>query len=409
MTGAAPPRSLPPPPPLELDDGFVVATGIECSAPLVDGRRADELVKTGHVERYAEDFALAAGLGVRYVRYGIPFHSVNPAPGVFDWSFVDVALAALRAAGLVPIADLMHFGVPDDLRDYQNPAIAERFIAYVAAFVERYPWIRYYTPVNEPYITAAFSARQGYWNEQLADERGFVRALLNVMRCVVGGAAAIRERRPDAILIQAETCHYTHPLAAEAADRAALENELRFVTFDLAFGRRPPDIVRRHLLDHGADAAQLAAIEAQGREAGWIAGNDYYLTSEQEVSADGVIRSSATRLGYRELAGQYHERLGVPLMHTETNMDGAAASDWLASQWAAVNEARADGIPIRGFTWYGLVNHVDWDSTLTRDEGNENACGLVSLDRQPLPVYYQFRDLALARSRASTGGSDGQH
>jgi hypothetical protein len=147
-------------------------------------------------------------------------------------------------------------------------------------------------------------------------------------------------------------------------------------------------------------------IEGQGREAGWIAGNDYYLTSEQEIGLDGVLRPSRTRLGYRELARQYHERLGVPLMHTETNMDGAAAPDWLASQWAAVNEARADGIPIRGFTWYGLVDHVDWDSTLTRDQGNENHCGLVGLDRRPHPVYQQFRDLATGESRSRTGGSD---
>lgn len=390
-------------PVLEVDRGFVVATGIECSAPRVDGRRVDELVKTGHRERYAEDFALARDAGVRYLRYGIPFHAVHPRPGIFDWSWVDGALAACRAAGLTPIVDLMHFGLPDDLGDYQDPALPDRFRAFVRAFVERYPWTRHFTPVNEPFITAAFSARQGFWNEQLSDERAFVRALLNVVRCVVVGAEEIRRARPDAVLIQAETCHYTHPTVRGAIDRADLENELRFTSFELAFGRRLPDRVVHHLLDHGVERDDLRWFEANGSEENWIVGNDYYASSEMAIGADGQLRSSGVRLGYYELAHQYHERLGRPIMHTETNGAGSAAEPWLESQWTDVVRLRRDGLPIRGFTWYGLVNHVDWDSTLTIDAGRENDCGLVSLARRPRAIFRRFRAIA----ESIEGGRDG--
>jgi hypothetical protein len=382
--------------PLEVDSGFAAATGIVCSAPLVDGRRVDELVKTGHIERYADDFRLARGLGVEYIRYGIPFHAVNPGPGRFEWSWVDEALEACRAASLTPIADLMHFGVPDDLRDYQNPELPERFRLYVGAFVERYPWVRYFTPVNEPYITAAFSAREGYWNEQRTDERSFVRALLHVSRCVVLGAAEIRAARPDAVLIHAETCHYTHPLVPEAIDRADLENELRFTTFELAFGRDLPDVVASHLVANGATRDELRWFGHEGSDQGWIVGNDYYATSELQIGADGRLRSSGVRLGYYELAHQYHERLRRPVMHTETNSDGRGAQAWLESQWTDILRLRREGFPIRGFTWYGLVNHVDWDSVLTVDAGRENACGMVSLARRPNRIYRRFRELTTA-------------
>ncbi len=387
--------------PLEVDRGFVIATGIECSAPLVDGRRVDELAKTGHDTRFAEDFGLAANLGVRYIRYGIPFHRVNPRPDIFDWHWVDAALQSCRDAGLTPIVDLMHFGVPDDVRDYQNPAVAERFAVYARSFAQRYPWVRHYTPVNEPFITAAFSARDGVWNEQLADERSFVRALLNIMRAAVLGAAEIRAARPDAVLIQAETCHYTHPLTPDAIDRANLENELRFTTFELAFGRRLPAVMRHHLLDHGATNEELAWFERHGSEDAWIVGNDYYETSEQQVDGAGRIRTSGMRLGYYELARQYHDRLARPIMHTETNRSGAAAGAWLDLQWTDVLRLRADGIPIRGFTWYGLVNHVDWDSTLTRDDGRENRCGLVTLARRPNARYAAFAAIAAATAAES--------
>lgn len=379
---------------LEVHHGFVAATGIECSAPLIEGGiRMDELEKTGHYERYERDIELAAELGVRHLRYGIPFHRVNPAPNEYDWSFTDRALEACRRAGIVAIVDLMHFGVPDDIGDFQSAALPERFRDYADAFAERYGWIRHFTPVNEPLITATFSARRGMWNERRSDEASFVRALLNVARCVVLASEAIRARRPDAIFLQSDSCEYHHPVHPDAIELAEFENELRFIGFELAYGLEPAPIVRDHLLANGATRADLAWFRAHGSRAGAICGNDYYETSEVEILADGSRRRCGVRLGYYHLAKQYHDRLGVPIMHAETNHEGERAVDWLHEQWTDAVRLRRDGIPIRGFTWYGLVNHVDWDSALTRNDGRENACGLVDLARRPNPVFHAYRRL----------------
>jgi beta-glucosidase/6-phospho-beta-glucosidase/beta-galactosidase len=381
-------------PVLEPERGFVLASGIECSAPLnAAGVRMDELVKTGHLDRVDEDIRLVRETGLRYLRYGIPFHRVNPASGVLDWSFVDRALDSCRRHGVVPIVDLLHFGVPDDLHGFQDRALPDRFRLYAAAFAERYPWVRYYTPVNEPFISAEFSARLGYWNEALADERAFVRALLNVARCVVLASAEIRSRRSDAIFIQSDTCHYTHPRDPEAVPRAELENELRFVGFELAYGRPLPGTAADHLLAHGASPRELAWFERHGSDAGTIVGTDYYAGSEREARADGSLGRADTRLGYHRLAKQYHERLGRPIMHAETNAEGDAAIDWLMGQWADVTQLRRESVPIRGFTWYGFVDHVDWDTALREDNGRQNRCGLVGLDRRPHPVHAVFRRL----------------
>jgi beta-glucosidase/6-phospho-beta-glucosidase/beta-galactosidase len=381
-------------PVLEPEQGFVVASGIECSAPLNRaGVRMDELVKTGHLERYEEDIRLVRETGIRYLRYGIPFHRVNPSPDVSDWGFVDHALEACRRLGVVPIADLLHFGVPDDIGGFQDPMLPERFRGYAAAFADRYPWVRYYTPVNEPFITAEFSARLGYWNEALADERAFVRALLMVARCVVLASAEIRARRPDAVFIQSDTCHYTHPMRPDDTSRADLENELRFVGYELAYGRPLPGFVADHLLAHDATRADLAWFERHGSDEGTIVGTDYYAGSERAVRPDGSLGPSGVRLGYYHLARQYHARLRRPIMHAETNAEGAGAVEWLLGQWAEVGRLRADGVPIRGFTWYGFVDHVDWDSALREDNGRQNQCGLVGLDRRPHPVHAVFSEL----------------
>ena len=66
---------------------------------------------------------------------------------------------------LTPILDLMHFGVPDWIGDFQNPELPVHFAKFCSAVARRYPWVRYYTPVNEIYVTAKMSAKDGVWNE----------------------------------------------------------------------------------------------------------------------------------------------------------------------------------------------------------------------------------------------------
>jgi beta-glucosidase/6-phospho-beta-glucosidase/beta-galactosidase len=378
---------------LEVDHGFVAATGIECSAPVIaGGKRMDELEKTGHYEHFEQDLEMVAELGVSYLRYGVPFHRTNPAPGVYDWAFTDRALESCRTNGLVPIVDLLHFGLPDYVGDFQNRSLPELFGDYAARFAERYPWVRYYTPVNEPLITARFSARDGMWNERLTSDAAFARALINVCGAAAQAVERIRGAVPDAVFLQSDTCEAYHPTERDAVPLADFYNELRFVGFELVYGRRLPDTVQRYLLDNGVERSELAWFEAHGTDAGCIAGNDYYATSEKDVEPNRALRPASHRLGYAQLGRQYYERLQVPLMHSETNMAGAGAVAWLHEQWAEVDRLRQT-VPVRGFTWYGFINHVDWDTELQEDNGRENECGLVSLARVPNATYAAYQRL----------------
>lgn len=88
----------------------------------------------------------------------------------------------MRELGIVPIMDLVHFGVSDWLENFQNPRLPEMLAKYAAAFAERYDWVRFYTPVNEMYVTCRMSALDGAWNEQRSDDRSFVTAVRNVAR-----------------------------------------------------------------------------------------------------------------------------------------------------------------------------------------------------------------------------------
>ena len=208
---------------------FIVATGIECSAPIIRGGiRRDQLLMSDHWRRYEEDFDLVAGLGITHLRYGVPFHVVAREAAAFDWTWTDLALEALRARGIEPIADLLHFAVPDRFLGIGDPAMPAAFLAYA----QRSPIATrgsLYTPVNEPFITALFSAKRGWWNERQRSDRAFVQALDNVVTCAVEGMRVIRQRRSDAVFLQSDACESFLPADADSVRRATFFTERAYL------------------------------------------------------------------------------------------------------------------------------------------------------------------------------------
>ncbi|KGB53342.1 Aryl-phospho-beta-D-glucosidase BglH [Sphingopyxis sp. LC81] len=383
---------------------FMFATGIENSYPVItgaDGRtqRVDEMAKTGHYERWREDFALVAELGIEYLRYGPPYHLTHLGPGKYDWAFPDETFAELKRLNITPIVDLCHFGVPDWIGDFQNPDFPELFASYAGAFAERFPWVRLYTPVNEIFIAANFSAQLGWWNERLTSDRAFVTALKHLARANLLAEEAILAARGQAgtLFIQSESTEYFHSSVPEAAGRADFLNEKRFLSLDLCYGHDVRACMYQYLTDNGMSRQEYDwFMECAPRYKPFsIMGNDYYLTNEHMVSpGDGPVTASGEIFGYYIITKQYYDRYHLPVMHTETNLaDAERAPDWLEKEWLNMLRLKQDGVPIVGFTWYSLIDQVDWDTALREDNGNVNALGLFDLDRKIRPVGEAYREL----------------
>jgi beta-glucosidase/6-phospho-beta-glucosidase/beta-galactosidase len=377
---------------------FMFATGIENSYPVIrlpDGRRhrVDEMEKCGHYRRWREDFGLVRELGIGHLRYGPPYHRVHLAPGRYDWSICDDAFEELKRLAIAPIVDLCHFGVPDWLQDFQNPEFPRHFADYAGAFAARYPWVRHYTPVNEIYIAATFSAQYGWWNECLASDRAFVRALKHLCQANVLGMRAILRSQPDRIFIQSESSEYYHSEDPSCEERAAILNEKRFLSLDLTYGYPLNVRMYEYLLDNGMTREEYHWFRDQNVKARCIMGNDYYVTNEHRVCADGQVIASGEIFGYYVITRQYFERYHLPIMHTETNIVEPGAVTWLHKEWANLHRLKLDGVPVLGFTWYSLTDQVDWDSALREDAGRVNALGLFDLDRRIRPVGEAYRKL----------------
>jgi hypothetical protein len=124
-----------------------------------------------------------------------------------------------------------------------------------------------------------------------------------------------------------------------------------------------------------------------------IMGTDYYITNEHIIRDDGTTIGAGEIYGYYVITRQYYERYHLPIMHTETNRAAHLAVDWLWKEWMNLLRLREDGVPIVGFTWFGLVDMKDWDSALTKPRGHINRVGLYTLRRKPRKVAIEYRKL----------------
>jgi beta-glucosidase/6-phospho-beta-glucosidase/beta-galactosidase len=373
------------------------ATGIECSYPEIrtpDGTiRQDEMEKCRHYERWREDLELTRQLGIRYLRYGPPYYRIHIGDGRFDWDWTDLVLPAMAELNIEPVLDLCHFGVPDWIGDFQNPDFPQLFCEYANAFAKRYTWIRFYTPINEMYVAAAFSALYGWWNECLKSDRAFVTALKHIVKANVMAMIRILEVRSDALFIQSESSEYTHPSSPDLLNQAEMMNERRFLSLDLNYARPVSSRIYEYLLDNGMSAEEYDWFMNHNVREHCVMGNDYYVTNERLLLNDEETQPAGEIFGYYVVTKDYYNRYNLPVMHTETNRLEPEATKWLWKTWANIRRLRRDGIPLCGMTWYSLVDQVDWDTALRENNGNINALGLFDLDRKMRPVGEEYKRL----------------
>ena len=375
------------------------ATGIENSYPTIGPhrQRVDEMAKCRHYEQWRTDFDCVEELGVGVLRYGPPLHRSWLGPGRYDWDFADLTFSDLLRRDLTPMADLCHFGVPDWLGNFQNPDFPHLFADYARAFAKRFPWVQLYTPVNEMFICATFSGANGWWNEQLSSDRGFVTALKHLVKANVLAMQAILDVRPNAIFIQSESSEYFHADSPEAIKLAEIANSKRFLSLDLNYGKRVDSEMYEYLADNGMTREEYHFFLDNRLKQHCVMGNDYYVTNEHRVFGDGSSMPSGEVFGYDAITWQYYDRYGLPVMHTETNYaqgpEGDEAVYWLWKEWANVLRVRNDGIPVVGFTWYSLTDQVDWDTALREDNGHVNPLGLFDLDRRIRPVGEAYKKI----------------
>lgn len=318
-----------------------------------------------HVNRYRQDIALLAEIGLTCYRFSVEWSRIEPRPGCYSKRWLDHYRAVAdccRSHRVLPIATLHHFTNPRWVarrRGWENALTAEDFARYCAVVVQAIgELLGLAITINEPNIPALLGYEDGVFPPGRRDRR----ARLQVSRVFIDGhrraVQAIREVRGDLPV----------GLAIAMADWQALPG-----------GERELEQTRGLREDMFLQATQgddFVGVNTYTRHRigpeGW-AGNE-----------PGVRLTAAGYEFWPEAIGATLHRAwsvtqGRPLIVTESGIatdDDAERIEYIDRSVAATRRAIDAGIDVRGFIHWSALDNYEWQW------GYSQRFGLIAVDRE---------------------------
>jgi dTDP-4-dehydrorhamnose reductase len=374
----------------------------------------DQLAETGHAAREG-DIALLAGLGVAASRYPVLWEKhAQLDPARIDFSWARRRLEGLRERGVEPVVTLLHHGSGPAYTSLVDPEFPALFARYAGAVARAFPWVRRWTPINEPLTTARFSTLYGHWYPNGRDDHAaFGRAVTNEALAMLLAMEAIRVHAPGAQFVLTEDLQGFTSLDRATDAFVAHKRERSFLSIELVMGRVVPGHpLHAYLTERcGIEASRLRGI-AERASAPDLIGWNYYPNSERTLDLDerGEVRNRPSRevlawpISPRPLLAAAYERLGLPFGIGEVHVNASVAGRirWLAQRYGDLTALERAGLPVRMLGSWAVFGMVDWDSLLTRREGygEDGAFTFASERGIPQPTVLADAVRALARGEA---------
>ena len=365
--------------------------GIEGTINRVGDNYIDQSEFSGHYNRET-DIDLIASLGIKMLRYPILWEKHQPKKDTeIDWGFTERNLLRLKKLNVEPIAGLVHHGSGPTFVDFFDGSFEQGVADYAKLVAKKFPWLEYYTPVNEPLTTARFCGLYGHWYPHKKDAYSFYRVLLSECKATIMAMAAIREINPNAKLIQTEDLGkvYSTPLLKYQAD---FENERRWLSYDLITGMLTPDKTMYKFLTGMGFKNQELDYFLENHCKPDIVGFNYYITSEryldenlqkypQHVHGGNGRHQYAdvevVRVPYQQKTGpsvllkEAWERYKLPLAITECHLHCTREEQmrWFHEMWETANQLQANGVDIRALTAWAILGTYGWNKLVTKPWG----------------------------------------
>ena len=428
----------------------------------LNGDNGDDACR--HYARLEEDLDLMAGLGLKAYRFSIAWPRVQrEGRGSANQEGLDFyrrLVSGLRQRGVVPLATLYHWDLPQALEDAGGwPArdTAARFADYARLVVEALgDQVGMWATLNEPWC----SAWLGYGFGEHAPGRSDIGLALSATHHLLLGHAwaseVLRAATNAPVGIALNTIPAipasAHPLDVRAA-RTADGGVNRMFLDPLFKGRYPEDIVGL-LSAFGIpfSAVQDGDMEAISRPLDFL-GVNYYTTivvadpgrqdearhagyfvpgSGAGVLAAGLPIAQVVRPGLERTANDLEvdpeglttllvrlrdEYTDAPLYITENGVaqhdyrgtDGAVhdtgRANFLARHVQAARDAIEQGVDVRGYFTWSLLDNFEWSL------GYSKRFGLVWVDyptgdRVPKDSYCWYREVIAANGLPAGGQAE---
>jgi beta-glucosidase len=366
-------------------------------------------VACDHYHRWDQDLDLMAGLGIESYRFSISWPRVQPdGNGPLNPRGVDFyrrLCLGLRERGIEPVATLYHWDLPEALQALGGWAVrdtAAHFAAYAGAMAAELGdvvdgWITH----NEPWVVAFLGHAEGTKAPGLRDWPTALRVSHHLLLSHGLAAQALRAGAPGVpvgIALNLAPVRSEDPAAARRMD-----GYLNRWFLDPLLRRRYPEDMDQHFARRYGplDVVRNGDLETVAQRLDFL-GVNYYSPprvrtdpSRQPLELAPVLPlPPTTAMGWEINPDAFHELLlrlrrdygDVPIYITE---NGAAFEDgpvlngtledprrveYLTSHLGALARAVADGVDVRRYFAWSLLDNFEWE------HGYGKRFGLVHVD-----------------------------
>lgn len=380
-----------------------------------------------HWDRFFDDVPLITRLGATAYRLSIEWARVEPVRGRWDdaaWAGYRARLEALVKAGVRPVVTLLHFTHPKWFHvetPWHEPASLvawRRFVERCAELLQGLPNVAV-TTLNEPNVLLLGGYLAGAMPPGHADGRKAFAAMANLVRAHVIARQALRERCgpleigiAQNMLVFAPTRRW-HPLD-QALSRLAEGNYNHAFLEALSTGvlrlQMPGFTAGKEAIDGAAKSTDFTGLNYYSRaHLRFVAKAPFvqfeFLDPHQRGLTD--IGWEWYPEGFGQLLRQL-KRYERPVWITENGLDdrsGQRRARYLYEHWRELLRARADGVDVRGYLHWSLMDNFEWL------EAWGPKFGLYRVDRQTMerqwtPACDYFRQVATTRRLSAPPGDD---
>ncbi|MCC9137027.1 SDR family oxidoreductase [Pontibacter silvestris] len=366
--------------------------GVECTFNRVKDLYFDQLQYADHYSRQS-DLELFADLGIKKIRYPVIWEKHQPRSNTeIDWRLTENNLNKLRELNVHPIAGLVHHGSGPVYAPIHTDKFATGLASYALKVAEKFPWLEYYTPINEPLTTSRFCGLYGIWYPHHKENTSFLRLLINECKATVLAMQAIRTVNSAAKLVQTEDLGktYSTPLLKYQAD---FENERRWLGFDLISGKIDSEHpLWPYLMWSGIKPKELAFFQENNCPID-ILGFNYYPTSErfldenlekyplhthggnhkhQYADVEAVRVNMQQEHGISVLLREAWHRFKTPMAVTEVHLGCTREEQlrWIKEIWDNACQLKEEGVDIRAITAWAMLGSYGWSNLLADENQN---------------------------------------
>jgi beta-glucosidase len=397
------------------------------------------VVACDHYHRFDEDVALMRRLGLDAYRFSVSWPRILPTGAGRVESrgldFYDRLVDALLDAGVEPTPTLFHWDLPQALEDeggWLSRDTAYRFGEYAAVVAERLgDRVRRWITLNEPFVHMSFGYGFGVHapgRAMLLDALPVAHhqllshglAVAAIRAAAVPGAQVLIANNYSPVRLRSDAGSAADRRAADAYD--TLHNRLFNDPLLLggypdlsAYGVADPSwggIVQDD--DLKVIAAPLNGLGVNYYNPTWVtapadpaSGLPFDLAEPEEPYRRTAFDWPVVPDGLTELLVGLKARYGEalpPVWITENGcsepagVDDRARIDYLAGHLDAVAQARMQGVDVRGYFTWSLLDNFEWA------EGYHQRFGLVEVDfatqaRTPRASFEWYRALIASQRR----------